>query len=140
MDPRQVTRDLTRGLRIVGTPLYMAPERLRDPADVDPRADIYAVGAVAYFMLAGRRMFAATDDLALTSLILNEAPAPLAEAAAQPIPPELERLVMSCLAKRRDHRTQRIADLADAFEAIAAEHRWTQADAEGWWSRPARAA
>ena len=140
MDPKQVTRDLTRGLRIVGTPLYMAPERLRDPADVDPRADIYAVGAVAYFMLSGRRMFAATDDLALASLILNEAPAPLAEAAAQPIPPELERLVMSCLAKRRDHRTQRVADLADAFEALAAEHRWTQADAEAWWSRPARAA
>ena len=140
MDPKQVTRDLTHGLRIVGTPLYMAPERLRDPADVDPRADIYAVGAVAYYMLAGRRMFAATDDLALTSLILNEAPAPLAEAAAQPIPPELERLVMSCLAKRRDHRTQRIADLADAFEALAAEHRWTQADAEAWWSKPAKAA
>jgi len=140
MDPKLQTKDLTRGLRIVGTPLYMAPERLRDPADVDPRADIYAVGAVAYTMLTGRRMFTATDDLALTSQILNESPMPLAEAASQPIPPELEHLVMSCLAKRREHRTQRVADLAEAFDALALEHRWTQADAEAWWSKLPKAA
>jgi serine/threonine-protein kinase len=140
MDPKLQTRDLTHGLRIVGTPLYMAPERLRDPADVDARADIYAVGAVAYTMLTGRRMFAATDDLALTSQILNEAPMPLAEAASQTIPAELEHLVMSCLAKRREHRTQRIADLAEAFDQLAAEHRWTQADAEAWWSKLPKAA
>jgi len=118
----------------------MAPERLRDPADVDPRADIYAVGAVAYIMLSGRRMFAATDDLALTSQVLNEAPLPLAEAATQPIPAELEHLVMSCLAKRREHRTQRVADLAEAFDALAAEQRWTQADAQAWWSKLPQAA
>jgi hypothetical protein len=91
-------------------------------------------------MLAGRRMFAATDDLALTSQILNEAPLPLAQAAPQPIPAELERLVMSCLAKRRDHRTQRVDDLGEAFAALAAEQRWTQADAEAWWSSLLRAA
>ncbi|MGQ0547431.1 MAG: serine/threonine protein kinase [Betaproteobacteria bacterium] len=140
MDPKQVTRDLTHGLRIVGTPLYMAPERLRDPSDVDPRADIYAVGAVAYIMLTGRRMFAATDDLALTSQVLNESPLPLAEAASQPLPSDLEHLVMSCLAKRREHRTQRVADLGEAFDALAAEYRWTQADAEAWWAKLPKAA
>jgi len=140
MDPKLQTKDLTHGLRIVGTPLYMAPERLRDPADVDARADIYAVGAVAYTMLSGRRMFPGTDDLALTSQILNEAPMPLAEAASQPIPTPLEHLVTSCLAKRREHRTQRVADLAEAFEALALEYRWTQADAAACWSKPSKAA
>jgi serine/threonine-protein kinase len=140
MDPQQVTRDLTRGLRIVGTPLYMAPERLRDPADVDPRADIYAVGAVGYYMLAGRRMFAAADDLALTSQILNDAPLPLSQAAPQPIAPELERLVMSCLAKQRELRIQHVADLGEALDAIARERRWTQADAAAWWSKLPKAA
>ena len=51
------SRDLTRSLRILGTPLYMAPERLRNPADVDARVDIYAVGAVAFLMLTGRKLF-----------------------------------------------------------------------------------
>jgi serine/threonine protein kinase len=140
MDPQQVTRDLTRGLRIVGTPLYMAPERLRDPADVDPRTDIYAVGAVGYYMLTGRRMFAADDDLALTSQILNDAPLPLSQAAPQPIAPELERLIMACLAKQRELRVQHVADLGEALDAIAREHRWTQADAAEWWSKLPKAA
>ena len=51
------SRDLTRGLRILGTPLYMAPERLRNPADVDARVDIYALGAVAFLMLTGPKLF-----------------------------------------------------------------------------------
>jgi Protein kinase domain len=66
------SRDLTRNLRILGTPLYMAPERLRNPADVDARADIYAVGAVGFVMLSGRRIFEETgDDLNLTTKVLN---------------------------------------------------------------------
>src|SRR5204862_4525162 len=59
----EVSKDLTRGLRILGTPLYMAPERLRNPGDVDARADIYSVGAVAVFLLSGRKMFESEDDL-----------------------------------------------------------------------------
>jgi serine/threonine-protein kinase len=127
------TRDLTRGLRIVGTPLYMAPERLRDPSDVDARADIYAVGAVAFLMLAGRRLFDSADDLALTTRILNDEPPRLAEAAPQPVPRELDLIVASCLEKKRELRPQRAAGLAEAFDALAAEHRWTQSDAEACW-------
>jgi len=128
------SRDLTRGLRILGTPLYMAPERLRNPADADGRADIYSLGAVAYLMLSARKLFDADDDLALTSRILNDEPPPLREAAAQAVPPELERLVMRCLAKRPADRPQRIAELLDAFDALASKYRWTQREAELWWS------
>ena len=127
------SRDLTRSLRILGTPLYMAPERLRNPADVDARVDIYAIGAVAFLMLTGRKLFEATDDLELTTHILNdEAPRPSA-VAPQPIPVELDLLVLSCLEKKREERPQRIGDLVEAFDALALEHRWTQRDAEAWW-------
>ena len=129
------SRNLTRSLRILGTPLYMAPERLRNPADVDARVDIYALGAVAFLMLTGRKLFESADDLALTTKILNEeAPRPSA-AAAQPIPVELDLLVLSCLEKRREDRPQRIADLVEAFDALAMEHRWTQREAQAWWAR-----
>jgi serine/threonine-protein kinase len=127
------SRDLTRSLRILGTPLYMAPERLRNPADVDARADIYAVGAVAYFLLTGNKLFEAPDDLALTTRILNEEPRRVAEAAPQAIPAELDILVAACLEKKREDRPQRVADLVVAFEALSSELRWTQRDAEEWW-------
>jgi serine/threonine-protein kinase len=129
------SRDLTRSLRILGTPLYMAPERLRNPADVDARADIYAVGALAFLLLAGRKMFESTDDLELTSKVLNEEPPRLAKAAPQPIPPELDLLVSACLEKRREDRPQRVTDLIEAFDALALDFRWTQREAEAWWSR-----
>jgi hypothetical protein len=127
------SRDLTRTLRILGTPGYMAPERLRNPADVDARVDIYALGAVAFLMLTGRRLFESSDDLQLTSKILNEEAPRASSVAPQPIPVELDLLVLSCVEKRREHRPQRIADLLEAFDALALEHRWTQREAESWW-------
>jgi tRNA A-37 threonylcarbamoyl transferase component Bud32 len=128
------SRDLTRGLRILGTPLYMAPERLRNPADVDARVDIYALGAVAFLMLTGRKLFESSDDLELTSKILNDEPPRASERAPQPIPVELDLLVLACVEKRREDRPQRVADLVEAFDALALEHRWTQREAESWWS------
>jgi serine/threonine-protein kinase len=115
------SRNLTRGLRILGTPMYMAPERLRNPADVDTRADIYALGAVAFYMLSGKKIFDSSDDLELTSRILNEEPPRVSQAAAQPIPVELDLLVQSCLEKRREDRPQRVSDLIEALDSIAAQ-------------------
>jgi len=133
---------ITRTLRILGTPLYMAPERLRDPADVDARADIYALGAVAFFVLTGRRMFESDDDLALTSKVLNEVPPRLSQVAAQPIPEALELLVAACLEKNRDDRPQRIGEVSDVLEALAGRLRWTQRQAGAAWAaeKPAAAA
>jgi serine/threonine-protein kinase len=131
---QQHSRDLTRNLRILGTPLYMAPERLRNPADVDARVDIYALGAVGFLMLTGRKLFESTDDLELTSRVLNDEPERPSAVAPQPIPFELDLLVLACVEKRREDRPQRVADLVEALDALALEHRWTQKDAELWWS------
>jgi serine/threonine-protein kinase len=117
------SRNLTRGLRILGTPLYMAPERLQNPADVDARADIYAVGAVAFYMLSGKKMFESADDLGLSSKILNENPPRVSQVAAQPVPVELDLLIQACLEKKRADRPQRVADLLEALDALAADVR-----------------
>lgn len=131
---QQHSRDLTRTLRILGTPLYMAPERLRNPADVDARADIYAVGAVAFFLITGRRLFDASDDLAMTTQVLNDEPPRLSAVATAPVPGELDLLVQACLEKKREERPQRVTDLLEALDALALELRWSQQDAQAWWA------
>jgi serine/threonine-protein kinase len=133
------SRDLTRNLRILGTPLYMAPERLRNPGDVDARADIYAVGAVGFLMLSGRKVFESEDDLGLTTSVLNDEPPRVSSVAAQPVPFELDLAIAACLEKRREERPQRVGDLVEAFGALAIEHRWTQREAEAWWKENAPA-
>lgn len=127
------TQTVTRSVRILGTVQYMAPERLHDPSDVDPRADVYAVGAVAFFILSGRRMFESEDTLALTSRVINEQPPRLSEVAEQAIPPELDDLVAACLAKAREDRPESILNVKEVLDRIAERERWSQADAKAAW-------
>ncbi len=83
---------------ITGTPLYLSPEAIRDPANVDARSDLYAVGAVAYFLLTGQPVFAATSVVELCALHLTAAPEPLEQRLGRPLPGPLSALVMRCLA------------------------------------------
>ena len=126
------TRDITQYSRILGTPLYMAPERLRDPADADARADIYALGAVAWFALAGRAAFEAETEHDIVYRVLNE-PAPLLAEAVPGVPRELEELVQRCLAKDREGRPAGVDEVQAVLARIAREHPWTEGDARAWW-------
>ena len=132
------TRDITQYARVLGTPLYMAPERVRDPADADARADIYALGAVAWFVLAGRPVFDAQTDHDIVYRVMNEAPSSLAQAVPG-IPVELDALVMRCLAKDRDARPASMEEVREVLDALAARAPWTEADARAWWDARAAA-
>ncbi len=127
------SQTVTRSVRILGTVQYMAPERLHDPTDVDVRADVYAIGAVAFFLLSGRRMYETEDTLALTSRVINEAPPRLSDVAPQPIPPELDALVAACLAKQRGERPADILAVKEVLDRLAETHRWGQAEARAAW-------
>jgi len=136
------TRDITQYSRVLGTPQYMAPERLRNPADADARADIYAIGAVAWFAIAGRPAFDAKTDHDIVYRVLNE-PAPSLATAAPGAPAALVTLVARCLAKDRGERPASIGEVQAALAAIAREHPWSEADARAWWEAlgpPGRAA
>jgi len=130
-----VSRDITQSVKVLGTPAYMAPERFADAAAVDERADIYAVGAVAYLLLAGRRIFddASGEDLQLR--ILHALPAPLSGAGMKGVDSELESLVMRCLAKKPQDRPQSIDDVRSVLERLAQRRPWEQSQAERWWLR-----
>lgn len=126
-------RDITQFLKVLGTPTYMAPERIRNPADADVRADIYSVGAVAYFLLTGRKVFEAQTDLDLTNQVLHAPPPRPSENATQEIPEELDNLVARCLAKSPTERPQRMEDVLVVIYVLAAWYPWSQTKATEWW-------
>jgi serine/threonine-protein kinase len=89
---------------------YTAPEQLRHPASVDVRADIWALGAICYELLAGRPPFQAEGSIALLAMIAADAPQPLTDVAPH-VPAALEELVLSCLNKDPSQRPQNMAEL-----------------------------
>jgi tRNA A-37 threonylcarbamoyl transferase component Bud32 len=126
------TRDITQYSRMLGTPLYMAPERLRDPADADPRSDVYALGAVAWFALVGRPAFDAKSEHDILYKVMNEAAEPLAQARPD-APAALADLVARCLAKDREARPATMAEVAQVLEEVARAIPWGEAEARAWW-------
>ena len=104
-----MARDVTAQGVIVGTVAYMAPEQL-EGKPADNRTDVFALGVVLYEMLTGRKAFAGTSHATLISAILTTEPPPVS--SLQPItPPELDRLVRTCLAKDPADRWQSAHDV-----------------------------
>ncbi|MBA4017160.1 MAG: hypothetical protein C0483_08310 [Pirellula sp.] len=118
---------------VAGTPLFMAPERLKPPYNADARSDVYALGVVAFKLLTGRDPFTATTDLEMFNHALHTPPPRASSVAQQPIPPELDDLILSCLAKSPDDRPRDAAEVAERLEELCAKHPWRQSEAQGWW-------
>jgi serine/threonine-protein kinase len=118
---------------IHGTPAFIAPEQAMGGTDVDARADIYSTGCVAYWLLTGQLVFAAETPMKLLLAHAHTSPEPPSSRTGMPIPPDLEALVLSCLAKDRGHRPQSARDLLQQLDAVALPHQWTEARAHEWW-------
>jgi len=118
-----------------GTPLYIAPETIRAADEVDGRVDIYALGAVAYFMLTGVTIFdeslSAVDILTKQMTEMPPAPSTLVEMG---VPAELEELIMRCLAKEADDRPSNTAELLDALLQLDDADAWGEREAKKWWA------
>lgn len=119
----------TNPTQISGTLLYMAPERIRTPYLVDERVDIYSLGAVGYFLLSGRPLFALHHDMDILYKVLNEEPASL----PAHVPQDLAHLVMGCLAKEPANRPQTVQDLLALLDVLDAVVPWTQEEAAAFW-------
>jgi serine/threonine-protein kinase len=123
----------SRGDVITGTPLYLSPEAISNPEAVDERADIYALGAVAYFLLAGRDVFSGRTVVDVLSQHMLRAPDPPSVHLPKPLPPDLERLVLKCLAKEPSERPPSATALRDALLVCADASRYDRAAASAWW-------
>ena len=129
------TRDLTAHMRILGTPLYMSPERIRNPADADTRADIYALGAVGFFLLTGKRLFETETEHDLTYHVLHEIPRLASECSPFAVPAELDALIGRCLEKEAAKRPQSIAEMASVLDGVLVHQPWRREQIEGWWKQ-----
>jgi serine/threonine-protein kinase len=107
-------RSLTETSTMMGSPLYMSPEQMRAPRDVDARSDIWSIGAILYDLLTGRPPYLADSVMELCTLVLEAEPTPLRDMRAD-IPSGLEQVVARCLAKDRGKRWASVAEVARAL-------------------------
>jgi eukaryotic-like serine/threonine-protein kinase len=119
---------------IHGTPAFIAPEQALGNTDLDTRADIYSTGCVAYWLLTGELVFTADTPMKLLLAHAHTAPVPPSSRTEMPIPPELEALVLSCLAKDREQRPSSARHLVERLNAIDLPREWTQERARQWWN------
>ena len=102
----------------IGTPAYMAPEQAAGDPDVDHRADIYSVGAMAYELLAGQPVFAGRTAPRMLAAHMSETPKPIADHRPD-VPPSLGDLIMKCLEKEPGRRPQNAGDLVLALDTTS---------------------
>jgi serine/threonine-protein kinase len=124
---------LTMANVIRGTPAFIAPEQALG-GDVDGRADIYSAGCVAYWLLTGELVFTAETPMKLLLAHAQSVPDPPSRRTELRMPPELDALILSCLAKDREHRPQSAGDLLRHLDAIPLAETWTENRAREWWN------
>jgi serine/threonine-protein kinase len=117
---------------VAGTPHYMAHELATATGAPDRRADLYAVGAVAYFLLTGRPPF--TGPTALAVLVAHARDPVVPPSKIRPdVPADLERVILRCLAKDPAERYQGADELEQALAQCAAAADWSADRAAAWW-------
>jgi serine/threonine-protein kinase len=124
---------------IAGTPMYLAPEAILSSESSSPQTDLYALGAVGYFMLSGCTVFPSGDLIEVLAHQINDAPAFPSERLGAPLPRDLEYVIMACLAKDPADRPQSAAQLAEMLRACDCG-TWSDSDARFWWEEFGEAA
>jgi eukaryotic-like serine/threonine-protein kinase len=131
---------LTQAGSLAGTPLYLSPEAISDVAHLDHRADLYALGAVGYFLLTGHPPFEGKHLVEICSHHLHSIPQSPSQRLGAPLAPALEQLVLDCLAKSPDARPQDAGALQARLHDCARDQSWSSADARDWWQSRAPSA
>jgi serine/threonine-protein kinase len=117
-----------------GTPSYMAPESVVGSGPVDRRADLYALGCVAYWLLTGKTVFEGENPVQMMYRHGYDAPPPPSERLGAPLPPDLEALVLATLAKDPLARPQTAEELARRLVECDAGPAWGPENAREWWA------
>ena len=132
-DQRSMERTLMTGTHTTtGTPGFMAPEIILE-GEVDQRADVYALGCVAYYLLTGQLVFEADTAMKMFVQHLQTAPIPPSQRTELPIPREVDELVMACLQKDPNLRPQNGVELLRLLNRCRTAETWDSDAAQVWW-------
>ena len=118
---------------IHGTPAFIAPEQALGGTEVDVRADLYATGCVAYWLLTGQLVFTGDTPMKLLLAHAQATPEPPSSRTEMPIPAEVDAIVLSCLAKDPGDRPTSARDLLQRLDGVVFDEPWTDARAREWW-------
>ena len=111
----------------------------RPPGLSRPRADQYSLGCVAYYLLTGREVFEGDTPMQVFAHHFQTAPTPPSQRGPHAVPADLEKLVMTCLAKKPEERPRSAAELDRRLAAVDVAS-WTDDDAKQWWMATATSA
>jgi len=118
--------------QVQGTPAFMAPEQALG-TDIDARADIYATGCLAYWLLTGTFVFSAGTPMGHVMQHARTPPSPPSARTERPIPAALDELVLACLAKDPADRPQTARELSRRLGQLGDAEAWSQERAREWW-------
>ncbi len=131
---REVGGEVAAGDRgLCGTPTYLAPEAIEDPAASGPRTDLYAVGALGYWLVSGRMPIEGGNATEVLARQMFMEPRPPSEVAETPVPSDLEDALMHCLAKAPADRPRGVRALDRALARCADAGAWGDDEARDWW-------
>ena len=126
-------KTLTAADSITGTPMYIAPEGIEKPNEVDARSDLYAVGAVGYFLLTAKQPFDAENIVELCMKVVNSEPETPSHRLGKPVSSDLEAVITRLLAKKQSERFASADELAEALRHCTSYGAWSNSAAESWW-------
>lgn len=122
---------------VLGTPGFLAPELATPRGAFDHRADVYALGCVACWLLTGRRPYDGSDAKGRLAQQWDTPPPAPSTFSPQPLPAALDALVLECLSKDAALRPPTARALAERLAAVPVERAWDQQRARAWWEQHA---
>ncbi len=119
---------------LVGTPAYIAPERIRSEDARDPRSDVYSFGAVAFHLLTGRNVFEGASPAELLYQALTAERPSASQFRGSLLPEPLEALIRNCLSLDPESRPADFREIGELLRSVETPDRWDPEDARAWWS------
>jgi serine/threonine protein kinase len=127
---------LTIAGTVTGTPLFMSPEALQTPDQVDARTDLYSLGVVAYYLLTGTTP---VEGATIVEICMKQVSAEIelpSKRLGRPVPDDVEAIVLRCLAKQPEYRFASAREVRQVLAKCASAAEWGDEEARAWWEEP----